>query len=53
MPRPLAFVGLGGLAFSAPSQLILLSSALAARASLVVPLYQVTYFLLLVLTSSP
>ena len=40
LPRPLAFVGLGGLAFSAPSQLILLSSALAARASLVVPLYQ-------------
>ena len=39
-PRPLAFVGMGALAFSAPSQLILLSSALAARATLVVPLYQ-------------
>ena len=37
---PLLLVGVGSLAFTAPAQLALLSTALAARATLVIPLYQ-------------
>ena len=48
--HPVALLGVGTLCFSAPTQLSLLQTALAARASLVVPLYQASLVSLTTLT---